>query len=327
MTKVALAPLPLLVSTVAIASPSLCILRQSQVAGLEPAALGPALVVEARKAGIALSQAEAASTDACPAEHDAILTIGVPRDGAVLGAAGGEFPIDLLAVDPLDRAQEVARRVLAILATPGAGTHAAAVGRWPQAPTGGGCRPCPACPPAQAAPPSPASGYLQAGARYEFQPEAVVHAGVVDIEAGAMLLGSRLLVGARAGWQPEVPASGGPVAASVQVVPATLLLRGAFPLSPVTLRVGLGVGMEWRRVRVEPSASLSRPERDHIVPVIEAEGDVVIPAGPTYVSLAVAVRAYPERPVIGWNGLAAYVGPSIGFGAAVRVGTSFTGGP
>ncbi len=178
---------------------TLCIVRSAGIEGLEPALLEPALGLEARKAGRRLECLPGESRDACPPGPDRLVLLLMPGPSvSVIDGTRAEWPLDLAGLDAPDRAQDVARRVVALGLAQGKVTGEPLVSevlaRWPSA---------------AIRPPGPAvragralQGYLIVQGAWRYESSARLHAGSAGLEGGVSLYGERLQAGALLAWQP-----------------------------------------------------------------------------------------------------------------------------
>lgn len=306
------------------AQPTLCVVHQDPVAGLEPEALRVAVALEKRRLAATFNRLDAPSLDDCPAGNRTVVIVVGAGDAWWQGADGAPKAMETRTMDPRDRASEVARRIVSSLVEP-------AVMSAPSIVEGALTRPTPAprqfggldaAQPKTAEP--PVEGYVRAGGRYEYQSGLRLHAGSLDLEAGVSLVGERLAIGLRGGWQPELEVRGTGMTARVTSVPFSLLVRGGMKWARARVRLGLGAGLEWRRVEMRPEFSSRRPVDTRIEPTLEAELEVAVPFARRFrVLVAGAVRAFPAWTNYTWAGRAILAGPKVGLGAALRLEALF----
>jgi hypothetical protein len=289
--------------------------------------LRESLEVERRKAALVLDWVEVAGIEDCPAPPDTpVLVVNLLDDARVqLGQPPTpSFPIDLDEVPVPDRAGIVARGIVRFLAVPALSQRAGVLEgfvpppRAAQAPA--------AVVNSRVRSPGGMSGYLQVGGAGAWQVGPSTGAGLAELEAGATFFRERLWAGVRAGWEPPRPGTGLTDARS-QAVPVVAMVRGSFPVGPVSLRAGIGAGLEWRRTTLSP--------REYGLPlvvaslglVLDGEVEVVVRLGRWFrLSAGPAVRGYPAPTDVHWNGDMAYRAPRLSIGGVLRVGAVFGGG-
>lgn len=307
---------------------TLCVVHQDPVDGLETDALRVAIALEKRRIGAAFNRLDAPSLDDCPPGPRIVVVLVGARDAWWQGADGRPQAMEIGSMDPRDRAPEVARRIVAFLARPSDSSTLPIVqdglhpphARIPQPEESATCRgdAIGTC--------DRHWGYLRAGGRYEYQPGVRLHAGTLEIEAGVSLLGERLALGLKGGWQPATTTQGQGTGATAQVtaVPLALLFRGGMVWRRVAVRAGLGAGLEWRRVRLHLPSSSTSPASSGIFPTIDVELDLSIVCN-RYLRVVVgaSVRGFPSWTDYFVAGRQVLEGARVGLGTFLRLETLF----
>ncbi len=285
-------------------------------------ALETALVIERRKAGIDTGWVFRDAAGGCPSggsEPSPRLEVGTHRARLVQGERVRlDFPIH--SVPAPDRPAEIARRAFCVLGDAVASTPV---------PLGDGAFPGIRAAGSRAGGrPGGTTGYATVGGRYGWQKGPGLHLGGIEIEAGAAWLDERLSVGLEAGFLPRRQARTAPVDSSVESVPLVAMVRGGVRLRPFLLRLGAGVGVEWRRVQIRLAAYEATRSDASWLPVLDGEVEAVLRlAGRFRLALAATLRGYPKGTRYAWNGFPAFEPPVLMAGAVLRLGLSFGGGP
>lgn len=309
-------------AAIASAPPTLCVVQQDPVAGLEAEALRVAVALEKRRVGAAFNRVDAPSLDDCPIGGRTVVVVVGAGDAWWQGEDGAPRPMDTATMDPRDRASEVARRVVSVLAAPTDETARPIVDGELKPPQAADPRD-----PGIGRPRTPGrrvEGYVRVGGRYEYQPGVRLHAGSIEFETGVSLLGERLAIGLRGGWQPAQTIHTDRMDARVTSSPVALMIRGGLKWEPVRVRLGVGAGLEWRRVELRPAFTSRRPVDARVFPTLEAELEVAFPfAGFLRAVLAGTVRGFPAWITYAWMARPVLEGPKVGVGLAVRLEAVF----
>ena len=298
------------------ASASLCIVARSAAEGLDPERVRSAVDLEWRKARLPPDHriVAAPAPEACPpgSEGPSALLLLDGSDAALLGPAGATLRLDLAPAVPVDRAQDLARRVVSLFATEIRRGHASLVDPTLEAPVP---------PVAQRGAHAPA-GFLSAGGRYGYQSSGGRHRFATDLEGGISLYDERLQVGLRVGFEPEQEATGSPFSIRSMAVPMTVLLRGGGRVHPrVLVRGAIGVGIEWRQLAASVPDRPDPRRLSSTVPLVEAELETAIVASDVIrVSVAGLFRGFPGGQGLSWQGRTVYDPPRLVVGLAIRLG-------
>jgi hypothetical protein len=299
---------------------SLCIVARSPADGLGFRDVLAALDLEWRKARLALPSevVQAPAAEACPvvANGPSALLLLTGTTAMLLGPGGVTLSLDLSAVSPADRGQDIARRIAGIFAVevrqgrpllvdPTRAPAADAVSAGPVQP-------------ASAAP----AGYAWAAGRYAYQSGDDRHRFGTDLEGGVSLYGERLQAGVRVGFEPLQEAGRDPFPVRRTAVPVTLHLRGGGRVHPrVLLRGGLGIGVEWRRLEAQIPDRADAFRRSGVVPLVELEAEATFaPMRVLRVGVAGVLRGFLAGETFAWQGRDAYAPPRVGVGLVLRVG-------
>lgn len=299
---------------------SLCIVARSPADGLGFRDVLAALELEWRKARLALQSevVQAPAAEACPvvANGPSALLLLTGTTAMLLGPGGVTLSLDLSAVSPADRGQDIARRIAGIFAVEVRQGRPLLVDptRAPAAdaaPNGGVRR-------ASAAP----AGYAWVAGRYAYQSGDDRHRFGTDLEGGVSLYGERLLAGVRVGFEPSQEAGRDPFPVRRAAVPVTLHLRGGGRVHPrVLLRGGLGVGVEWRRLEARVPDRPDALVRTGVVPLVELEAEASFaPTRVLRLGVAGVLRGFLGGETLAWQARDAYAPPRVGVGLVLRVG-------
>jgi len=308
--------------------PVLCIVRAAAIDGLESATLGPALDLEAMKAGLALAHREAESRDDClPTTDDRlVLLVGEGPAVVVFGPSGTAWPVDLGGLEIPDRAQDVARRVVALFRRPGRESGLSLVmeglPRWPAPPA-----PTPTA--AWSAPgPRRVQGYVVLAGAWRYENAAGLHSGTAGLEAGASLYQERLQAGIGLAWQPARSMRRDPFDVRVDGVELFGRVRGGLALGPALLRAGVGVGAQWRRLRVKVPSRTDVLGATAWVPLAGGEVEAAFRVGSIFrIGLATIVTGCLSWTDYRYRGRDVYPGPRFAVDVALRLGAVFPGRP
>ena len=297
-------------------SASLCVVTRSVVEGLDFDCVRSALALEWKKARLPLEQrvVAAPAAEACPPGSDgpsALLMI-TGAEAVLLGPAGATLRQDLEPAVPVDRAQDLARRVVSLFSTEIRRGHPVLVDLARDVPG----------PPAEHRKRDAPAGYITVGGRYGYQTSGGQHRFATDLEGGVSLYDERLQIGLRVGFEPDQEATRDPFRIRSLAVPMTAQLRGGGRVHPrILVRGALGAGFEWRQV----SASVpDRPDARQItgtVPLLEAEVEAVVAATSVLrVSVAGLLRGFLGGEGLSWQGRTVYDAPRVTVGLTIRVG-------
>ena len=328
-----------LAPTPARAGGAVCVVRQRAVAGLEADALDQALRLEQRKAASHLTLSNADNRDSCPADPATVTVVtSSPRLVRVQLAGGSAQTLDVSSVDPIDRAQLVARAALAVLATHRwmllatlalAVLAARATSVQPLVTRGEALehpvtelREPVDVPTPQG--PRQVFGLVEAGGSYAFQPADALHVGGVEVAGGIALLDERLVVMLAGDWQPVRTLPNAATSAELTTGAIRMSARGGPRFGPLLLRFGGGVGWEWRSLTFAPPTRFGTEERASGAALLRGEAELVWRATKN-LRLAVGVHGqlYLGGDPISWLGQAVYAAPRGAVGSSLRLGAGF----
>lgn len=302
-------------------SGTLCIVRVAAVEGLDDGALGPALDLEARKAGLDLARRAATSRAGCPAlaPDRLALVLGEVPPVVVAGPGDAAWPLDVEGVAVEERCQDVARRVVALFASAGAHRVPPILGdrleAWPVRAQ----EPPPPSPPGE-----PVQGYLWASGAYRYEPAATLHAGAAGLEGGVALFHERLEAGLALAWQPVRTVGNDLLRSRVDAVDVGARLRGGADLGTTLLRAGVGVGAQWRRLRLRVATRSDELQAVAWIPVVSGEVEAAFRIGPFFrAALATTIQGYPTWTNYRYRGQPVYDGPRFAVDVALRIGAVF----
>jgi len=170
-------------------------------------------------------------------------------------------------------------------------------------------------------------GVMMLGGRYDYQPGPSLHLGSVELAFSAAMLSERLEVGILAAYEPTRGIPGDAVPdAGVQSVPLSLFVRGGLLFSPVLVRLGVGVGIEWRRISFTEPVPSGERSKSAVLPILDGELEaVVLLPRSLRLSAAFTVRGFLKGTKYEWQGLTVYEPPRYSVGAALRLGFVFPG--
>jgi hypothetical protein len=302
-----------------------CIVTRGAIPGLEPELLDGALSLEQRKRGIVVVRTEAGRPEACPlapaGQSRIVLVLGPGGDVTVTGPSGGAQVLAIESLERVDRARELARQAIGLVPdSRDRGPASLIQGTLPRLPRDAVIDRRIAIAP---------RGYALAGGRYEYRSGNGAHAGGLDAELGLSILDGRFEVGARAGWLRAAAVGGtaGPV--SLQAVPVELVARGGPRIGRWLLRLGVSVGLEWRRIEASsPPLRSQAIRRTDVVAGVGGEVEVAVDLLPGLrLALAGTVRGFPGGTRYAWKDTVAYEAPRIAAGASLRLVVVFPGVP
>lgn len=302
----------------------ICLVHEPEVPGLETESLRVALEIERRKGRTEAITVNAGSRDECPLPVEAggwlAVDLGQWPVALLVNRRGDIRAVGLTRVSPRDRAQILARVVLATLITE------SKAGTLPLVDPEESFEP-----PVSATVESEESeedrepipgGYLSVGARYGYQPGPQLHLGLLEAEGGLSLFDDRFALGVSGTWQFSQELNGD-VPGSVTAGEILLMAKGGLRWEIVLLRLGLGVGAQWRRIVARPVTRLdSLSDTDWSV-VLGAELETKVRIhGPLYASLAFTLRWFWKSKGYEWKGVSLYNAPSVTVGTALRLGVT-----
>ncbi len=295
---------------------SLCIVARSPADGLGFDDVAAAVDLEWRKSRLALLRrvVSAPAPEACPPDSDgpSALLLLTGTNAVLLGPCGATLQQDLGGAAPVDRGQEIARRVVGLFAAEVRRGHPLLVDRTRQ----------PLATPSVAQSVVGPAGYVSLAGRYGYQPTGGNHRFATDLEGGLTLYDERLLVGLRAGFEPAQQAATDPFRIDAMAVPVTILLRGGGRVHPrILVRGALGAGIEWRQLEASVPGRGDSRRISNTLPLLEAEVEVAIVAtGILRVSVAGVLRGFLGGEALSWQGRTVYDPPRLSVGLAVRLG-------
>lgn len=322
---VALIPLvSILLCRMAVASPFnfICLVHEPEVPGLETESLRVALEIERRKGRTEAITVNAGSRDECPLPGDSggwlAVDLGQWPVALLVNRHGDIRAVGLTSVSPKDRAQILARVVLATLTAEGR------AGRLPLVDPDESFEPLEAATvesvdPIREDEPLP-GGYLSVGARYGYQQGPELHLGLLEFEGGLSLFDDRFALGLTGAWQFSRELNGG-IPGSVTAGELLLMARGGLRWDIVLLRLGLGVGAQWRRIIARPPSQLNSLSDTDWSAVLGAEVETKVRIhGPLHASLALTLRWFWKSRGYEWMGTSVYEAPGVTAGLALRLG-------
>lgn len=307
-------------------APTLCVVRTLAIEGLDAGVLDAALDLEVRKAGLAGLLVEAGSRERClPASGDRlVLLLGDGPSAVVAGPGDAIWPLDLGGLEASDRAQDVARRVVALFHRKGGERDAPLVAeglpRWPA--------PLPVVRVASPVRRSRVQGYATVAGAYRYEAAAGLHAGVTALEGGASFYQERLQAGLALAWQPGRQADRGVFGVRMDAVEVGGRVRGGLALGPALLRAGLGMGVQWRNLRVRVPSRTDELHATTWVPVVSGDVEAAFRLGPIVrIALATTVTGHLAWTDYGYRGRSVYPGPRVVLDVALRLGFVVPGRP
>jgi hypothetical protein len=313
---VALGLSPAVAATVAEPSgePVLCVVVGAAPAGLDSDAVRDAVAIEQRKAGRQIAVVVAGLLGECPKlEHTAGLLRAVlgPDARAVLSDGQGEpRAIDLADIEAVDRASEVARAAVEMMASVEAPERVVDLSAPLVLPREDTERAV-----------LKIGGHTALGGGYAHELGPGAHRGVVDGEVGLTLLDRRLVVAAKGRWTPEHDASAPGVSASTASGEALLVLRGGLWTGPLLWRLGLGAGWHRRSFRAQPEARFEDFTASSDAAVFLVEPEVLWSVGQRLtLSLGVPVQFYAGGTNFRWTHEEVYAAPWASVGVVARAG-------
>lgn len=307
----------------------LCLVAWDPVEGLDPGTLAVSFLLEREKSGLTMDWEVRNHPDECPGRGPA-----APRDLGDRGSPGPVGPSGVLVVagtlvvfevargpvvrfdvadlDPLDRGQDVARRVLAFFRRTWAGGDLSLVepGFSPS------LRPAPAPPVRRVA--------ISVSGVYEFQPGPGLHVGGPGLATGLLLADERLVLGLRVAWLVPRVARGSEPSARVQALPVSLRFHGGPATGRFLVRFVGGGGFEWRRVEFGPPAPEGTRVQSGFAPVLDGGFEAVFRWTRSFrLTVGVEARAFLGGRGYAYQGTTLYEAPRYGVGLVFEVGWVF----
>jgi len=269
--------------------------------------------LEQRKAGVTFNQVVLPSPETCPGRGTVSGAVVIVTGSVVSfdGPEGTVEPFDAGPLDPMDRPQGVARWIVSLFAAQLRGRRPPTVDF-----------------PVVVATSKPAgvsiAGTVAVGGVYEYQPGPGLHTGLVEVLGGLSMYDERLWVGLRLGYQPATQVPRSSLGAKVQAVPFSAQVRGGLVFDPVVLRLGFGVGMEWRRVAFGDGVVKGERIQSKVIPVLEGEVEIMarLP-GSMRLSVAGTVRGFLSGDGFTMHDKVDYDPPRYSVGALLRLGIIF----
>lgn len=299
----------------------LCVVFEQPAMGLESDPFNDALGLEQRKARLPFNRVVVTKPENCPGRST---TTGAVATVAGLkihfdGPEGTVPPFDAGSLDPMDRAHEAARWIVLLFAAQLRGERGPVdsfifAEPDPEPSTLPGIRK------------AGVQAELAVGGLYEFQPGPALHLGTMEISGGVSLLEERLVVGLRLGYQPAVQIQGNQFPVLVQSIPLSLFVKGGWLVEPVLIRLGLGIGLDWRRFALEAPQPVGDQVRSHLAATLAGELEAVVRLPESVrLSLAASVRGFLGGTAYQWEGQTVYESPRYSVGAVLRLGYLFPG--
>lgn len=294
---------------------SVCLVPRATADGLEATTVQAALTVEARKLGRTAHVFSVRSPDHCPAAPGNTVRVALgPGARAALEAGYDDTRhFDLSEVPPVDRARTVARAALAALETP----------REDEVPEALIDLGVPIVPPPPPVPLNP--GFAVAvGGGYSYAVGPGTNLGVVDGEVAFTLFEGRLSLGLLGTYQPELQVLGGEPTARALSGELNAVVRGGFAVGPFLVRLGLGGGYQWRRVRVASTYRLDEGSASSGAATLVVEPELVWRFASRWTAhLVVPGRVYLGGVSHSWKGRVLNDAPRGAVGLTLRMGAFF----
>lgn len=288
--------------------------------GLEAETVRTALLVERRKRASDVTVQLVAEVERCTPARDGAPTVrvilGPGARAAVVDPGRPSVVLELAEAAASERAPEVAR---------------AAIDAVPRAPLAEAGRPLvdvSAAVPLPLPPyrplEQPLAGLVTVAGGYDYGFVPGGHRGWIGAEAALVLFEGRLGVGVAGAWAPGRDVPRDDLEARLTSGELLAVARGGLAVGPVLLRLGVGVGYEWRRLTVRSSLRFEAVEARSGATVLALEPEALLPIADRYVvGLAVPTRVYFGGEDHEWQGETLSRAPRAAIGVTVRGGVAF----